>query len=162
MTRGERVMDETRMVDPWQRFVNNDRRLPLEWRKGIYRGMVELLKEKDPRLRGLSTKLVMGMMETESTFDPMARSKSGALGLMQVKPETADWIRGKMGEPEGVDLFDPEENVLTGMLYLKYLKDRFKSVSKAVQAYNVGPGGFERGRRNQDYLRKVMSRGLGG
>ena len=79
-------MSESKWAEPWQEFMSDERVLPLEWRRGLYRGEVERLKEKDSRLKGLNTKLVMALMETESTFDPWARSKSGALGLMQVKP----------------------------------------------------------------------------
>ena len=67
-----------------------------------------------------------------------------------------------MGVAEEFDLLDPRDNIHTGMLYFKYLSDRFGDVTRAIQAYNLGPGAVDRGKRNKKYLGKVMRRAFGG
>jgi len=128
--------------------------------KDYYRAMVESTKSSYPELGHLPTDLVMKMMETESTFNPGARSSAGAIGLMQLKPDTAEWIRRKMGVSDpSSSMLNPEVNVHTGMLYFNYLLNKYKgNTAKALQAYNVGPEKFNQGVRNPDYVRKILGR----
>lgn len=76
--------------------------------------------------------LIKAIMKAESAFDPNAISESGAQGLMQLMPTTADDMR--VNNP-----FDPEENILGGTRYLSLLLKRFKQDKRlAIAAYNVG------------------------
>lgn len=81
---------------------------------------------------GLEPHLIKAIIMAESAFDPSAISKSGAQGLMQLMPTTADDMRVH-------DPFDPEENILGGTRYLSLLLKKFKHDKRlAVAAYNAG------------------------
>lgn len=83
--------------------------------------------------------LVQAVIWQESVFDPNAISRSGAIGLMQLMPETAEEIamRLKMSSP---DLYDPETNIRLGTAYLADLIRQFGRLDLALAAYNAGPG----------------------
>lgn len=83
---------------------------------------------------GVEPSLVMAVIKAESGFRPRAVSEAGAVGLMQIMPETAVWLTG--GE---VDLFVPEVNIEVGVKYLKYLSAYF-SGKELIGAYNAGEG----------------------
>lgn len=81
--------------------------------------------------------LISAVMETESAFNFNAFSSAGAIGLMQLMPETAKMV--------GVDPYNPMGNVLGGVSFLKTQLDKFAGwgtyrVTYAVAAYNAGPG----------------------
>ncbi|MBR2520419.1 MAG: lytic transglycosylase domain-containing protein [Selenomonadaceae bacterium] len=85
--------------------------------------------------------LITAIMEAESNFDFHARSSVGAIGLMQLMPETAQAI--------GVNPHNPLENIIGGTIYIKNQLGRFQdwgaySVTDAVAAYNAGPGAVEK------------------
>ena len=87
--------------------------------------------------------LVMGIIKTESNFDPKAVSGSGAKGLMQLTDATAAECSEKIGlegfSPD--DIYDPETNIRMGCFYLSYLIERFDGeVDTALAAYNAGEG----------------------
>jgi soluble lytic murein transglycosylase-like protein len=77
-------------------------------------------------------RLVMAIIASESGGDPEAVSPAGAIGLMQLMPETAAHL--------GVDPWDPEQNVEGAVRYLASLLSTFKSVDLSLIAYNAGPG----------------------
>jgi soluble lytic murein transglycosylase-like protein len=78
---------------------------------------------------------------------------------MQLKPTVAEYVAKKQGLGP-MDLTDPRENILSGMSYLKYLKEKLGGMKPAVEAYNVGPGAYRKGKRNPDYVRAVLTRGM--
>jgi len=78
--------------------------------------------------------LLSALVHAESRFDPRAVSTAGAQGLAQLIPSTAR----EMGV---TDPFDPEQNIMGGARYLREMYDRTGSWSKALSAYNRGPGG---------------------
>jgi len=86
--------------------------------------------------------LLAAMVRAESGFDPRARSAAGARGLMQLMPDTVDFILGLdsyRGDDEPV-VTDPEDNLELGACYLGYLLRRFAGDEvAAVAAYNAGP-----------------------
>lgn len=83
----------------------------------------------DPVLIGL-------IIEQESSYDPLALSPAGAMGLMQLMPDTA-WMLG-VDDP-----WDPEQNIEGGVRYFAQQLDRFASIELALAAYNAGPGAVE-------------------
>ena len=82
---------------------------------------------------GVESKLIKAVIMAESSFNPDAVSKSGAQGLMQLMPPTAQDMN--VNNP-----FDPKENIFGGTRYLSILLKKFKQDKRlAVAAYNVGP-----------------------
>lgn len=90
----------------------------------------------------LDPALVAGVIETESGWVPDSRSAAGAVGLMQVLPETARFIAEQPTRPSPSPerLEEPEVNIAYGTWYLRYLVDRHGSVPVALAAYNAGEG----------------------
>ena len=104
--------------------------------------------------------LITAIMETESHFHLNAGSSAGAIGLMQLMPDTASSI--------GVDPYDPLGNVIGGTIYIKNQINNFAGwgvygVTYAVAAYNAGPdavikyGGVPPYRATQNYVVKVSN-----
>ena len=89
------------------------------------------------RLNGVRPDLVKAVVQVESAFDPYARSRKGALGLMQLMPATIKQYGVK--HP-----FNPVENVGAGVAYLRELLDRYRNdETLALAAYNAGPGAVD-------------------
>lgn len=91
--------------------------------------------------------LLAAVIKTESNFQSMVRSRKGALGLMQIMPETGHWVAQETGEPPLLpdDLLDPETNIRLGARYLAYLHGEFGGNSVlALAAYNAGKGNVTR------------------
>ena len=91
--------------------------------------------------------LTIAVMKVESNFTEAAHSSSGAVGLMQIMPETAAWIAYQLGEEpdkvaENIDnLREPETNIRYGTWYLAELEDEFNGNDVlALAAYNAGRG----------------------
>lgn len=87
--------------------------------------------------------LVAAVINTESNFDPDAVSHAGALGLMQIMPETGEWIAGKLGIQDFNKemLLEPEINIRFGTWYLHFLNERFGGDPTLIAAaYNAGHG----------------------
>jgi soluble lytic murein transglycosylase-like protein len=129
------------------------RRQPKLW---TVRTRFDKLIELVSRRHDVDPALVKAMVQAESGFDPTAVSSSGALGLMQVLPETASRFSIE-------DLSDPHQNLKAGVKYLKYLIELFDgNVIMAVAAYNAGPSRVLRYRgvppfsETRNYLTKVM------
>jgi len=82
--------------------------------------------------------LIHAVMQTESAFHPYAVSRAGAEGLMQLMPELSD----EMGV---ANAFDPRQNIMGGVRYLKRLLDYYEGdLDLALASYNAGPGNVER------------------
>lgn len=86
------------------------------------------------------TDLVYAVIKCESNFNPEAKSDIGALGLMQLTPETFEWVQGKMKvEIEDADaLFDPQTNLRAGIYLLKLNLADFDGIEYALSAYHAG------------------------
>jgi soluble lytic murein transglycosylase-like protein len=90
------------------------------------------------RLYDMDANLIHAVMQAESAFHPYAVSRAGAEGLMQLMPELSD----EMGVG---DAFDPRENIMGGVRYLKRLLDYHDgNLDLALASYNAGPGNVER------------------
>jgi len=85
--------------------------------------------------------LIYAVIRTESSFDEKANSSAGAVGLMQIMPDTFDWISKHMDESyaEGA-IYQPESNIKCGTFYLSYLYEKFGNWDTALAGYNAGHG----------------------
>jgi len=95
--------------------------------------------------RDLDPALLAAVVYVESRFDPNARSEAGALGLMQLLPETAEGIALRTGGDRFVvaDLRDPEINVRYGSWYLAQLTGLYGDTRLALAAYHAGQGNVD-------------------
>jgi soluble lytic murein transglycosylase len=97
----------------------------------------------------LDPALLAAVIYSESKFDPRAESGAGAIGLMQLLPDTAKGIALRTGGAKFVvaDLYDPEINVRYGSWYLRNLLRKYDGdVSLALAAYHGGQGNVDRWR----------------
>jgi soluble lytic murein transglycosylase len=97
---------------------------------------------REARRNNLDPMLVVALIRCESSFNNYAVSHVGAMGLMQVMPDTGTYLADKAGFKlqRHTNLFDSELNVELGTAYLADLIGRFGTVEKALVAYNAGPG----------------------
>ncbi|MBD0315720.1 MAG: lytic transglycosylase domain-containing protein [Nitrospiraceae bacterium] len=108
------------------------------------------------RQHGLHPALIRAVIKAESDFDPVAVSRAGAVGLMQLMPHTAARMDVR-------DAYDPEDNIGGGTRYLRQLLDRFRgNLPLALAAYNAGEHVVERYRalppiqETRQYVSKVL------
>jgi soluble lytic murein transglycosylase len=93
------------------------------------------------RKTGADALLLLALMEEESHYRPRAKSRRGALGLLQIRPATGQAVAERNGIPwKGKEsLFKPSVNLLIGAAYLVELEERFGSREMALAAYHQGP-----------------------
>ncbi len=96
--------------------------------------MAAIEAEVDPEL-------AFGLVRAESSFRPKAVSPVGAVGLTQLMPSTAEWVRPGTSRSQ---LFDPRLNLRVGFRYLRMLLDQYEDPKLALTAYNRGPGTVDR------------------
>jgi soluble lytic murein transglycosylase len=97
----------------------------------------------------LAPELLAAVVYQESKFDPEARSDAGAVGLMQLQPETARGIAIRTGGSRFRvdDLTNPEINVRYGSWYLRHLLDKYDDEQLALAAFNAGQGNVDSWRK---------------
>ena len=97
----------------------------------------------------LDPELLAAVIYQESKFDAEARSDAGAVGLMQLRPDTARGIALRTGGSEFHvdDLTNPEINVRYGSWYLRHLLDKYDDEELALAAFNAGQGNVDSWRR---------------
>jgi len=109
------------------------------------------------RKANLPARLVAGVVAVESAFKPLAVSRVGALGLMQLMPSV--WMADRAPNP-----FDPASNLRGGCRHLRALLDRYKDVTLALAAYNAGAAVVDRSRgmppyrETREFVRAVLAR----
>ena len=108
-------------------------RHPLEYEEEIYLYSEEF---------GVDPFLIMGLIHTESAFDSQAESYAGAMGLMQIMPDTGEWLAEKMDiEDFSTDmLLTADFSIRMGCFYLSMLIDYYGTTDTALAAYNAGMG----------------------
>lgn len=118
-------------------------------------GTEKLVREAADR-HHVDPALVRAVIETESNWNPMAKSRKGAMGLMQLIPSTA--IRFGVD-----DAYSPKQNVDAGVHYLKMLLERYSgNLDLALAAYNAGEGAVDRAhgvpafQETRTYVRRVQ------
>ncbi len=106
---------------------------------------------------GVDANLLDALVSTESSYDPTARSRTGAMGLCQLMPGTAQSLG--VSNP-----LDPVQNLNGGAKYLSQLLKQFGSTPLALAAYNAGPGAVLRAgnqvppyHETRNYVNKIMS-----
>lgn len=84
--------------------------------------------------------LCLAIAKAESKFNQNAKSSANAIGIMQIKLETANYMKQIYGEKQLVEeeLFLPQNNIVCGIQYIKYLMNRFEDVDVVICAYNAG------------------------
>lgn len=114
------------------------------------------LLENQAQQSGVDANLLKAVASVESGFDPSAVSGAGALGVMQLMPQTAQSLGVK-------NALSAKDNIAGGAQYLKDLLQKYHDVPKALAAYNAGPGavdsygGIPPFAETQQYVKKVMN-----
>jgi soluble lytic murein transglycosylase-like protein len=111
---------------------------------------------------GIDPALVHAVVKVESDFNPYALSRKGAMGLMQLMPQTAVDLNVR-------NSFNPHDNIDGGVRYLRYLIDRYEgNLSLALAAYNSGETAVKRWgtippfRETQNYVQRILKIYRGG
>ena len=102
---------------------------------------------------GLDPAHVASVILAESSYNPQAVSSVNAQGLMQIMPDTGQWLAGKFKEDyiEG-SLFDPETNIRYGCWYLGFLMDRYHGdIACTSVAYHSGQGNVDKWLKDPAY-----------
>jgi hypothetical protein len=118
---------------------------------------LEPLIRRHSDAQSLDPKLVEAVIQVESGYNDKALSNKGAMGLMQLMPDTASLFNVR-------NPYDAEENVRAGTRYLRQLLDHFAGrVELALAGYNAGPGAVEKHggippyAQTRDYVKQVMA-----
>jgi hypothetical protein len=90
---------------------------------------------------GIPEHWIRAVLRVESAGDARAVSSAGAMGLMQVMPDT--WAGLRIRHSLGRDPYDPRDNILAGTAYLREMWDRYGNVAAMLAAYNAGPGRYD-------------------
>lgn len=115
-----------------------------------YSGYVETYAER----YGFAPSLIYAIIRTESGFDPGAKSKAEAMGLMQLTGPTFEWAqrREPLGDtPAAEGLYDPETNIHYGVLVLSLLRESFPAEDTMLAAYNAGIGNVGKWLKDEDH-----------
>jgi soluble lytic murein transglycosylase len=119
----------------------------------------------ESKAHGFDPVFLMAVIESESSFNPLAKGTSGEIGMMQILPETARWIAKREGWKIKITskcLRDPVMNIKIGAAYLAYLRKHFDSHGRLyLSAYNMGATNVNRALAHQVWPREYPVRVMG-
>lgn len=121
------------------------------------RKIEELIREK-AKIIGVDPDLAVKVAYIESRLNQSAVSSKGAIGVMQIMPQTAREL--------GINPYDLEQNIEGGLRYLKMMLERFNSIELALSAYNAGPGNVEKYggippfKETLNYVARIMDKSI--
>ena len=105
---------------------------------------------------GVPEYVVYSVIKVESNFDSGAVSDAGAVGLMQMMPDTFLWLTSTLKENlNDAMLYDPDTNIKYGTYYLSYLYIRYGSWKEVYAAYNAGQGKVDEWLTDKDLVDKT-------
>jgi len=135
-TRAQEEGDPQQLVQKWQQHPGFEQALfPLAYVTPVRKWAAQ---------RQLNPLLVLSLMRQESRFQPKIRSVAGAVGLMQVLPETAAWVSAQI-DLATYQIDNIEDNINLGTWYLAYTHRNYNDNSMlAIASYNAGPGSVDR------------------
>ncbi len=108
--------------------------------------------ETEAKKYNLDKYFVYAVIECESGFDPKAESAVGAVGLMQIMPDTFTWIGGKLKDTTDFsDATDPETNIAYGCWFYGWLMERYEDEKTAIAAYHAGMGNVDAWLKDERY-----------
>ena len=119
---------------------------------GLPKQLRDLIRQEAHK-EGVSAKLIEAIVKIESNGSSQAVSPKGAIGLMQLMPQTAKELN--------VNPYDPKENLAGGIRYIKQMTRHFGDLDLALAAYNAGPGTVKRYQgvppypETQNYIKKI-------
>ncbi len=100
----------------------------------------------------LSPAFIYAVIHCESGFDNEAVSNVGATGLMQIMPDTFDWINMKLGEDIDYSMAtDPETSIKYGCFLYGYLTEKYGRVQETLAAYHAGMGNVDKWLKDNSY-----------
>ncbi|MCL2621758.1 MAG: lytic transglycosylase domain-containing protein [Firmicutes bacterium] len=107
------------------------------------------------QVHGVQPQLIASVIRAESNFKHNAVSSKGAVGLMQIMPQTAEFVAREIGITAFTHdmLLKPEINIHIGSWYLRYLLNKFKDTNTALYAYNAGEGNVSKWLKNPEYAK---------
>ncbi|MBQ9920737.1 MAG: lytic transglycosylase domain-containing protein [Clostridia bacterium] len=110
--------------------------------------------EKYSELYDVKQEIIYATILCESGFDAEAVSGKSAVGLMQLTPDTFEWLCTKTGEDsDKLDISDPETNIKYGTFFLSMLYEEFGDAKIAHAAYNAGRGRIKEWMKSSEYFK---------